>query len=135
LSGWGLFLFALLFCWQFPHFMAIAWLYREDYSRAGLRMLPAIEGGRGMAGRQAFLYALAMLPVSLLPAAEGHAGPVFVAGTLLAGLAYLAASAAFCLRESAPRARCLLLVSLAYLPLVFSVILLDPTVRGAVLPE
>jgi protoheme IX farnesyltransferase len=86
-----------------------------------------------LAGRQALLYALAMLPVALLPAVQGHAGPVFAAGVLLAGLGYLAASAAFCLHESTRRARFLLLVSIAYLPLVFSVILLDPTVRGSVL--
>jgi protoheme IX farnesyltransferase len=130
-ASWGVFLFALLFCWQFPHFMAIAWLYRGDYARAGMKMLPAMPGGQGMAGRQALLYCLALLPVSLLPAVNGAAGWLFSVGVLLVGLAYVGASLAFCLRENRGRARFLLVVSLAYLPLVFSFILLDPTVRTA----
>ena len=131
-SGWGAFLFALLFCWQFPHFMAIAWLYREDYARAGMKMLPAVPGGGGMAGRQALLYGLALLPVSLLPAVNGVAGGVYAAGTLAAGLVYVGAALAFCLRERRAPARSLLFISLVYLPLVFSFILLDPTVRSSV---
>jgi protoheme IX farnesyltransferase len=127
---WAWSLFALLFAWQFPHFMAIAWLYRADYARAGHRMLPALPGADGVAGRQAVLYGLALIPVSLMPAWSAHAGPLYVAGVLVLGLAYLGAAVAFALRENRARARALLLVSLAYLPLLFALILLDPMVRA-----
>jgi len=129
LGGFGLYLFAILFVWQFPHFMAIAWTYREDYARAGLRMLPALEGSRGMAGRQAALYALVLLPVSLLPAVRHEAGWVYAAGALALGLAYLGASLAFAWRETSVRARALLITSLVYLPVLFSAMLVDPVVR------
>ena len=85
---WGIYLFMVLFIWQFPHFMAIAWLYREDYARAGLRMLPALSGTAGMAGRTALAYGLALLPISILPAARDEAGLVYVSGAL--GLSLLA---------------------------------------------
>ena len=128
-SGFGLYLFAVLFVWQFPHFMAIAWLYREDYARAGLRMLPALENSDGLAGRQAALYALVLLPVSLLPAVRDEAGWLYVTGALVLGLAYLVASLAFAFRETRARARVLLLVSLVYLPVLYSAALADPVVR------
>jgi heme o synthase len=130
-EGWGWFLFAVLFAWQFPHFLAIAWLYRADYARAGLRMLPCVESSRGLTGRQALLYALVIVPVALVPAVEGVAGPVYALGALLLGLAYVAASLAFALREDARRARLVLYVSLVYLPVLFSLTLLDPVVRAA----
>lgn len=130
-EGWGWFLFAVLFAWQFPHFLAIAWLYRADYARAGLRMLPCVESSRGLTGRQALLYALVILPVALLPAVEGVAGPVYALSALVLGLAYVAASMAFALRENARRARLVLYVSLVYLPALFSLTLLDPVVRAA----
>ena len=131
-SGWGLYLFAGLFAWQFPHFMAIAYLYREDYARAGLRMLPAVEGGVGMAGRQAVAYALVLLPVSLLPVVRGEAGLVYAAGALVLGLAYLGASIAFALRppnKGRAGARALLTTSLVYLPVLYATILVDPVVH------
>jgi protoheme IX farnesyltransferase len=130
-GGWGWFLFAVLFAWQFPHFLAIAWLYRADYARAGLRMLPCVESSRGLTGRQALLYSLVILPVALLPAVEGVAGPVYALSALVLGLAYVGASLAFALREDARRARLVLLVSLVYLPALFSLTLLDPVVRAA----
>jgi protoheme IX farnesyltransferase len=129
--GWAWYLFAVLFAWQFPHFLAIAWMYREDYSRAGLRMLPCVEGSRGMTGRQALLYALALVPVSLLPAVSGRAGPLYALAALLLGLAYAGAALRFALREERSRARLLLLTSLVYLPALYSVTLLDPAVRAA----
>jgi len=130
-QGWGWFLFAVLFAWQFPHFLAIAWLYRADYARAGLRMLPCVEHSRGMTGRQALLYALVILPVALVPAVEGVAGPVYVAGALLLGLAYAGSALLFALREDARRARLVLYTSLVYLPALFTLTLLDPVVRAA----
>ena len=132
---WAWSLFATLFAWQFPHFMAIGWLHREDYRRAGHRMIPAVIGSTGVAGRQAVLYALALVPVSVLPALKGLAGPTYLIGALVLGLGYLAASVAFAFCEDRRRARGLLLVSLAYLPLLFLTIALDPLVRvAAVVP-
>lgn len=128
--GWGWYLFAILFAWQFPHFLAIAWIYREDYARAGLKMLPALPRTEGMAGRQAFLYSLALLPVSLLPALRGDAGLVYVVSALVLGLAYSACSLAFALRESRARARLVVLISLVYVPALYSLTLMDPLVRA-----
>jgi protoheme IX farnesyltransferase len=128
--GWGWYLFAVLFAWQFPHFLAIAWMYREDYARAGLKMLPSVPNTRGMAGRQALLYSLALVPVSLLPALRGEAGAVYVAAALVLGLAYVASAALFALEETQSRARSLLFTSLVYLPALFSILLMDPLVRA-----
>jgi heme o synthase len=128
--GWGWYLFALLFAWQFPHFLAIAWMHREDYARAGLRMLPAMPGTEGMAGRQALLYSLALLPVSLLPALRGDAGAVYVVAALALGALYGGASLAFALRETRARARAVLIASLVYVPALFSITLMDPLVRA-----
>ena len=83
---WGWMLFAILFAWQFPHFFAIAWLYKDEYRRAGMRMLPALPGAAGLAGRQALLYSLVLLPVSLLPAVRGEAGPVTVVAALVGSM-------------------------------------------------
>jgi len=127
---WAWVLFGVLFAWQFPHFMAIAWLYREDYARAGHQMLPALPGARGVAGSQALLYGLALVPVSLLPLLAGMAHAPYAAGALVCGLAYLAASLAFALREERRTARALVLVSLAYLPLFFASILFDLASTG-----
>lgn len=132
LGPWAWALFATIFAWQFPHFMAIAWLYREDYARAGHRMLPAVPGSDGVAGRQAVLYGLALLPISLMPALRSDAGSMYVVGALFLGVCYLAASVRFALREDRPRARALLIVSLFYLPLLLVLILVDPMVAPMV---
>jgi protoheme IX farnesyltransferase len=113
-------LFATLFLWQFPHFLAIGWLYREDYEAAGLRMLPAVtrcRGTRGIVGCQALAYALALLPASLLPAEVGIAGSAFGGIAIALGLMYIAATVMFACEESTRSARRLLWVSLIYLPL------------------
>ena len=127
-GDWGWMLFAVLFVWQFPHFLAIAWLYREDYARAGMKMLPALEGSAGLAGRQAFLYSLVLLPVALLPGTRGSAGIVYTCVALVLGLAYAGAALAFALRERERTARVVLLVSLVHLPLLLSAALFDPVV-------
>lgn len=130
-AQWGWTLFAILFAWQFPHFLAIAWLHRDDYRRAGMKMLPALPGAEGLAGRQAWAYSLLLVPVSLLPAVRGDADLVYVAAALVLGLAYAAASLLFALRETRRRARAVLLVSLAYLPLILTAALLDSAVGRA----
>src|SRR5262249_46313250 len=78
-------LFLILFVWQVPHFLAIAWIHREDYGRAGLRMLPVVDRGGGMTGRQIVTYCLALIPVSLAPVWLHQAGPVYLVGALLLG--------------------------------------------------
>lgn len=127
-GGWGVALFAVIFAWQFPHFMAIAWLHRKDYARAGMRMLPATKGSEGQAGRQAVCYSLVLLPVSLVPVLRGDAGLVYGLGVVLIGLVYIGASIAFGLEENKQRAQVLLYVSLAYLPALLLLAIFDPTV-------
>ncbi|MFN0007498.1 MAG: heme o synthase [Planctomycetota bacterium] len=132
-GGWAVSLFAALFVWQFPHFMAIAWIHRGDYARAGLRMLPAMPGCERMAGRAALAYGLALLPVSLLPGVRGEAGIVYTLGALVLGLFYLAASGRFAWRPDERSARFLLLTSLVYLPLLYLLVLADPVIRVGIL--
>lgn len=103
-------LFAVLFLWQLPHFLAIAWLYREDYARAGLPVLPA-GAGRHMVGNT-----LALVVVSLAPYFWFGAGPAYLAVALALGAAFLAAGIFFCARRTVPCARAVFLVSLVYLP-------------------
>jgi protoheme IX farnesyltransferase len=126
---WAWCLFAILFVWQFPHFMAIAWMYREDYARAGLRMVGSGPESDGDAGRQATVYALFLMPVALLPAMAGLASVVYAAGTSILCAAYLGASIAFMFVENRRRARSLMIVSLIYLPMQFVLVFLDPSVR------
>ena len=118
-------LFGILFLWQFPHFLAIGWMYREEYEGAGLHMLPAARGRGGMVGCLAVVYALALIPVSLQPVTCGLAGGGYAAAALLLGLAYLWASIRFWREESRLKARQLLLTSVAYLPLLWLALLLD----------
>jgi heme o synthase len=118
-SWGGVSLFAIVFVWQIPHFMAIAWLYRDDYGKAGFPMLPVIDPQGGRAARQAVIYALALVPVSAAPAFAGVAGTpyVFVALTLGAGLAWLALRFASVRNDATARA--LFLGSITYLPLLW----------------
>lgn len=125
LPAWTL--FWMLFLWQLPHFLALAWLYRDDYHRAGLRMLTADDPDGTRTFGQAALYAAALLPVSLLPTLLGLAGPVYFTGALLAGGWFLGAALAAARRPSAPAARRLFVVSIAYLPLVLGLLALDRT--------
>ena len=116
LEGGAWILGAILFLWQQPHFLAIAWLYREDYAAAGLPMLPVVDDEGRSTGRQAMLYALALVPVSLLPVMHGHAGPPYFVGALLLGLLFFACGAALAVTRSRAAARRLFLASLAHLP-------------------
>ena len=131
LGNWAVALFGIVFAWQFPHFMAIAWIYREQYKRAGMQMLPCIEGGESIAGRQALVYSLCLLPVSMLPGVWGDAGPIYTAGAVLLGLAYCIASFRFMTKQNHGRARQLLWTSLIYLPALLTLILCDPAVQAA----
>jgi protoheme IX farnesyltransferase len=119
-------LFLILFLWQFPHFLAIAWIYRDDYARAGHKMLPAVDPLGALTGRQAAGYALALVPVGLLPAAIGLAGPCYFAGALALGLFYLASAVRFWSDVSDATARGLLRASFLHLPAILLLLLLNP---------
>ena len=118
-------LFAILFLWQFPHFLAIAWMYREDYGRAGIRMLPVVEPDGRVTGQQIIAYSLMLLPVSLLPAVLGVAGKTYLVAALVLGVLFLASSVRAALSKSNQHARQLLLASVLYLPLLFGVMVLN----------
>ncbi|HEX2462613.1 MAG TPA: heme o synthase [Vicinamibacterales bacterium] len=109
-------LFAIGFCWQLPHFLAIAWIYREDYERAGFPMLPVIEPDGGSTARQAVLYASALVPASLAPAALGLADAIYATGAALLGLLFLGLAIRFAMIRSVASARALFYGSLLYLP-------------------
>jgi len=118
-------LFAILFLWQFPHFLAIAWMYRDDYARAGIRMLPVVEPEGKITGQQIISYTLLLVPVSLLPAAIGLAGSVYLVGASVLGLVFLYFSARAALERTAWQARRLLLASVLYLPALFVLMVLN----------
>ncbi len=117
LEAWVL--FAILFLWQFPHFLAIAWMYREDYARAGILMLPVVEPDGRITGQQIVIYTLMLLPVSLLPTALGISGKVYFFGAIILGLLFLYSSVRAAFSQSRQEARRLLLASVIYLPLLF----------------
>jgi protoheme IX farnesyltransferase len=112
-------LFAILLLWQFPHFLAIAWMYREDYARAGIVMLPVVEPEGHITARQIVLYTTTLIPVSLMPTLIGIAGRVYFAGALILGLLFLFSSIVAAVAKTKQRARQLLLASVLYLPLLF----------------
>lgn len=128
-------LFAILFIWQFPHFMAIAWLYRDDYRRAGIRMLPVVQPDGWSTAAEALAYAVLMIPVSLVPYYLHIAGQAYWVAALLLGAVYLAYTIRFsritkCSSSSSRQyARALLKVSVIYLPLLLTVLMLDATRR------
>ena len=112
-------LFAILFLWQFPHFLAIAWMYREDYGRAGILMLPVVEPDGKVTAQQIVIYTLMLLPVSLLPTALGMSGRIYFIGAIVLGLLFLYSSLRAAFSMSRQHARGLLLASVLYLPLLF----------------
>jgi protoheme IX farnesyltransferase len=118
-------LFGILFFWQLPHFLAIAWLCREDYARGGFPMLPVLDPEGFRTGRQAILYGAALVPVSLLPSLLGLMGTVYFVGALAFGLAYLGFAFAFAQARSNPGARRLMFASLLYFPALLMIMLLD----------
>ncbi len=120
-------LFGILFLWQLPHFLAIAWIYREDYARAGFPMLPVIDADGRSTGRQAVVYALALLPLSLAPTLVGMAGPIYFGGALVLSLAFVALSIRFGISRSVPDARRLFFGSIIYLPLLWMLMIGDRT--------
>lgn len=118
-------LFGMLFLWQFPHFLAIAWLYREDYGRAGLKMMPSGPRSAQLTSHQAVVYALVLLPVSLLPSQFALAGTSYFLAAFVLGAGYLACTYRFAWQQNDRAARGLLLSSLLYLPLLLMSLLWD----------
>ena len=123
LGAWAL--FAMLFLWQFPHFLAIAWMYKEQYAKAGILMLPVIEPEGKITARQIVIFTLLLLPVSLAPFFLGFAGLIYLVGAILLGLWFLAASIKTARAKSVAEARKLLLVSVLYLPLIFALMVFN----------
>jgi len=119
-------LFLIVFLWQFPHFLAIAWLYREDYARGGMRMLPQVDPHGALTARQAATYALALIPAGLLPAVIGLAGPLYFGGAFALGLFYLLSAVRFWASVSEATARQLLRTSFVYLPTLLLLLVLNP---------
>jgi protoheme IX farnesyltransferase len=118
-------LFAILFLWQIPHFLAIGRMYREDYVSGGFPMLVVVDRDGKTTGRQMVLYALALVPVALLPTTVGLTGTIYFWTALAAGLGYLGASVNAAHRGDQRSARTLLLVSVVYLPILFTAMFLD----------
>lgn len=118
-------LFTILFLWQLPHFLAIAWVYRSDYARGGLPMLPVVDPQGSLTSRQMVLYCSALLPVSLLPTVVGLTGPAYFLCATILGLGYLGYSFAFAREHSNQRARQLMLASVLYLPALLTAMMLD----------
>ncbi len=118
-------LFAIVFLWQFPHFMAIAWMYREDYARAGYFVLPTGRSKDRFVAWQSSLPALALFGVAVVPAIRGEAGIVYFVGALFLGSAFLCYSARFAFRMSTISARQMLFASILYLPVLFALLALD----------
>jgi protoheme IX farnesyltransferase len=127
LSREGWILFAIVFFWQMPHFLAIAWLCRDDYGRAGFPILPVIEPDGRSTAYQVATYASALIPVTLTPALTGMAGPTYFLIALLLGLGFLYFSLRFAFTRTRRDARALFLSSLAYLTLLLVALLVDHT--------
>ena len=118
-------LFAILFLWQIPHFLAIAWIYREDYARGGLPMLPVLDPEGKVTGRQAVANSLALLLVSLTPRAAGLAGNVYLVGAVVLGMAFTAVAFRAAIERTAPAARRLFVASIVYLALLCALLIAD----------
>ena len=117
---------AILLIWQFPHFYAIAWMYREDYSRAGIQMLPVVEPDGASTARQILIYSVVLIPVSLLPKWVGMTGTIYMAGEIAMGLFFLYSGIRVSIDRTRLRARNVLLASVVYLPVIYVLMVLDP---------
>jgi len=126
-GAWAL--FGILFFWQLPHFLAIAWMYRADYARGGFPMLPVLEPDGASTARQSVIWAAALIPLSLVPTALGLVGTVYAVGALVLGLGYLGASLAFGRQRTGPSGRNLLIASILYLPGILGAMMADRLIQ------
>jgi len=122
-EAWAL--YAILFVWQFPHFYSIAWIYRDDYQRAGIRMLPVVEPDGESTARRILLFALLLIPVSLAPTWLAMTGRWYLVGAGALGIYFLAAGVRVLHERTLRRARSVLLVSVVYLPALYCLMLID----------
>lgn len=122
-AGWVL--FAILFFWQLPHFLAIAWMYRDEYAKAGYVMLPLVDPDGSRTSRQSVSHTLGLLPISLCPFLFGLVGPVYLIGAFVLGVGFLWCAVRFARDMSLPRARQLFFASIIYLPLLLGLMVLD----------
>jgi len=122
-EAWAL--FAIVFVWQIPHFMAIAWLYRDDFRRAGFPLLPVVNTDGKSTARQAVIFSVLLLPISLVPFLLHAAGAIYAAGAIAGGLGILALSMSFASQRTDDRARRLFLASITYLPILWVLLIGD----------
>jgi heme o synthase len=130
---WGtLVLFAILFVWQFPHFFSIAWLYREDYAKGGIKMLPVVEEDGRSTAHRILAYSVALIPISVLPSFMGMAGTIYLVGAVILGAAllYVGMRLAFlnlplASAQSKKRARRVLQATVIYLPVLFALMMVN----------
>ncbi len=118
-------LFAIVFLWQIPHFMAIAWMYRDDYAKAGFPMLPVIDPAGRRAGRQAVAYAAALVPVSVLPTLAGVSGMAYLIVAVTLGIGLLCLAISFAATRTDQSARRLFFGSITYLPILWIAMIAD----------
>jgi protoheme IX farnesyltransferase len=118
-------LFLILFVWQFPHFDAIAWMYRDDYARGGICMLPVIDPDGESTARRIVICSFLLIPISLVPLFLGMTGALYAAAAIAAGLGMLYFGARLRRERTVPRAHALLLATVFYLPALLSVMVLD----------
>ena len=123
LGAWVL--FAMLFLWQFPHFLAIAWMYKEQYRKAGILMLPVVEKEGRLTAIQIVTFTVMLLPISIAPFFMGFAGAIYLIGASLLGLWFLVSSIQTARAKSVEKARKLLLVSVLYLPVIFALLVFN----------
>jgi len=128
IEGWTL--FAILACWQLPHFYAISWMYREDFRNAGLRMVSVNDTTGARTASHAVISALVLLPVSLLPSWIGHSGLFYAVTSGFLSLAFIAASIRFARQPDRPHARTLFLTSIIYLPLILTALAIDIPIKN-----
>ncbi|HNU09550.1 MAG TPA: heme o synthase, partial [Pyrinomonadaceae bacterium] len=123
LNAWTL--FTLLFLWQFPHFLAIAWMYKDQYAKAGILMLPVVERDGRVTARQIVVFTMMLVPLSLTPFFLGLTGIIYLIGAALLGGWFLWASVSMAKAKTVEKARKLLMVSVIYLPLIFALMVLN----------
>jgi protoheme IX farnesyltransferase len=123
IEGWVL--FGIVFMWQMPHFLAIAWMYRDEYARAGMPLLPVIQPDGRSTGRQAVIYTAALIPLSMMPTGVGLASPSYMVGAFTLGAVLMVLSLEFSARRTIPAARRLFFGSILYLPILWALLVFD----------
>jgi protoheme IX farnesyltransferase len=123
IEGWVL--FGIVFMWQMPHFLAIAWMYRDEYARAGMPLLPVIEPDGRSTGRQAVLYTAALIPLSMMPTGVGLATVWYLVGAIALGAILMVLSLEFSVKRDMPTARRLFFGSILYLPILWALLVFD----------